>query len=98
MPPLKEPVFAPAVPEPDEPSRPTVQIYPKKREQKPRIHPREAAENAINQIATVPPRLMLYSILGAIGLILVAVPWHFLPARSPDHGSTAPPPRPTAQP
>src|SRR5216684_9372073 len=41
MPPLKEPVFAPAVPEPDEPSRPSVQIYPKKKEEKPRIHPRE---------------------------------------------------------
>jgi len=94
MPPLKEPVFAPAVPEPDEPSRPSVQIYPKKKEEKPRIHPREAAEKAINQIATVPPRLMLYSILGAVGLILVVVLWLFLHVRSEDDGSTAAP-RPT---
>ncbi len=91
MPPLKEPVFAPPVPEPDEPSRPTVQIYPKKTKEKPRIHPREAAEKAMNQIATVPPRLMLYSILGAVGLILVVVLWLFLHVRSEDDGSTAAP-------
>src|SRR5208337_317933 len=45
MPPLQEPVFAPPVPEPAEPSRPVAQIYQKK-EEKPRIQPREVAERA----------------------------------------------------
>ncbi len=95
MPPLKEPVFAPPpVPEPAEPSRSVAQIYPPKKEEKPRIQPREVAEKAINQIATVPPRLMLYSILGAVGLILVIVIAVFFHVRSEDDGSTAAP-RPT---
>jgi serine/threonine protein kinase len=93
MPPLKEPVFAPPAPEPTEPSRPAVQINPRK-EEKPRIQPREVAEKAIHQIATVPPRLMIYSILGAVGLILVVAIALFFHVRSEDDGSTAAP-RPT---
>ena len=70
MPPLKEPVYTPPAPEPvDLPSQ-VVQIYPKK-DEKPRIQPREVAEKAMNEISTIPPRLMLFSILGAVGLILV---------------------------
>jgi serine/threonine protein kinase len=93
MPPLKEPVFAPSVPEPAEPSRPVVQIYARK-EEKPKNQPREVAEKAIKQMATVPPRLMLYSILGAVGLILVVAIAIFFHVRSEDDGSTAAP-RPT---
>jgi hypothetical protein len=93
MPPLKEPVFAPSVPEPAEPSRPVAQISPKK-EEKPKIQPREVAKKAIHQIATLPPRLMLYSILGAVGLILVIVIALFFHVRSEDDSSTAAP-RPT---
>jgi eukaryotic-like serine/threonine-protein kinase len=90
MPPLKEPVFAPSIPEPAEPTHSVVQIYPKK-EEKPKIQPREVAEKAIHQIATVPPRLMLYSILGAVGLILVVAIAVFLHVRSEDDGATAAP-------
>ncbi len=90
MPPLKEPVFAPPIPEPAEPSRPMTQIYPRK-DEKPRIQPREVAQKAIKEIATIPPRLMLYSILGAVGLILVVVVAIFLHVRSEDDGSTAAP-------
>ncbi|MGD0791919.1 MAG: PEGA domain-containing protein [Terriglobales bacterium] len=93
MPPLKEPVFAPPIPEPAEPSRPVAQIYPRK-DEKPRIQPREVAQKAIKEIATVPPRLMLYSILGAVGLILVVAIAIFFHVRSEDDGSTAAP-RPT---
>ena len=93
MPPLKEPVWAPPVPEPAEPSRPVAQINPRK-DEKPTIQPREVAQKTINQIATVPPRLMLYSILGAVGLILVVVIALFFHVRSEDDGSTAAP-RPT---
>jgi serine/threonine protein kinase len=92
MPPLKELVFAPPVPEPVE-AQPAVQIHPKN-EEKPKIQPREVAEKAIHQIATVPPQLMIYSILGAVGLILVIVLAVFFHVRSEDDGSTAAP-RPT---
>jgi len=93
MPPLKEPVFAPALPEPAEPSRPVAQIYPRK-DEKPKIQPREVAQKAIHEMATVPPRLMIYSILGAVGLILVVAIAIFFHVRSEDDGSTAAP-RPT---
>jgi serine/threonine protein kinase len=93
MPPLKEPIFAPPVPESADPSRPVAQINPRK-EEKPKIQPREVAEKAIKEIATVPPRLMLYSILGAVGLILVVAIALFFHVRSEDDGSTAAP-RPT---
>jgi len=95
MPPLKEPVFAPPpVLEPAEPSRPVAQIYAPKKDEKPKIQPREVAEKAFQEIATVPPRLMLFSILGAVGLILVIVIAVFFHVRSEDDGSTAAP-RPT---
>src|ERR1700674_3329760 len=90
MPPLKEPVFAPPVPEPAEPSRPVAQIYPRK-DEKPKIQPREVAQKAIHEMATVPPRLMIYSILGAVGLILVVAIAIFFHVRSEDDGSTAAP-------
>jgi Protein kinase domain/PEGA domain len=93
MPPLKEPVFVPPVPEPAEPSRPVAQIYPRK-DEKPKIQPREVAQKAIREMATVPPRLMIYSILGAVGLILVVAIAIFFHVRSEDDGSTAAP-RPT---
>jgi len=93
MPPLKEPVFVPPVPEPVEPSRAVAQIYPRK-DEKPKIQPREVAQKAIHEMATVPPRLMLYSILGAVGLILVVAIAIFFHVRSEDDGSTAAP-RPT---
>jgi serine/threonine-protein kinase len=90
MPPLKEPVFAPPVPEPAEPPSHVVQIYPKK-EEKPRIQPREVAEKAFKQIATIPPRLLLFSMLGAVGLILVFAMAVFFHVRSEDDGATAAP-------
>ncbi len=90
MPPLKEPVFVPSVPAPEEPSLAVKQIYPKK-EEKPRVQPRELAEKAFKQIATIPPQLMLYSILGAVGLILVLAIAVFFHVRSEDDGATAAP-------
>ncbi len=90
MPPLKEPIFEPPVPEPAEPWRPAEQTHARK-EEKPRIQPREVAEKAFKEIATVPPRLMLYSIMGAVGLILVIVIALFFHVRSEDDGSTAAP-------
>jgi serine/threonine protein kinase len=95
MPPLKEAVFEPPPPQTIEPSRPTVQIYPKKtgskKDEKPGIQAREVAEKAIKEIATVPPRLMIYSMLGAVALILAVVIFIFFHVRSEDDGSTAAP-------
>jgi hypothetical protein len=96
MPPLKEPVYTPPAREPAEPIRPTVQIYPRNsnNDEKPKIQPREVAEKAIKEISTVPPRLMLYAILGAVGVIMVVALAVFFHVRSEDDGSTVAP-RPT---
>jgi serine/threonine protein kinase len=92
LPPLKEPVFTPSVPEPAESSLPVVRISSRKeKEEKPKIQPREVAQKAIKEISTVPPRLMIYSILGAVGLILVVAIAIWFHVRSEDDGSTAAP-------
>lgn len=96
LPPLKEPVFTPPPPpEPEPAPRPVVQqVYPKQfypKEEKPKIQPREVADKAIQQIVTIPPRLMLFSILGAVAVILVVAVSLFLHVRSEDDGSTAAP-------
>jgi len=94
MPPLKEPVFTPPAPEPDEASRPAEQVFPQKdprKEEKPRIQPREVVEMAFKEISTIPPQLMLYSILAAVGLILVVAIAVFFHVHSEDDGSTAAP-------
>jgi serine/threonine-protein kinase len=93
LPPLKEPVFTTPVPEPAESPLPEVQISSRKekKEEKPKIHPREVAQKAIKEISTVPPRLMIYSILGAVGLILVVAIAIWFHVRSEDDGSTAAP-------
>ncbi len=93
MPPLKEPVSAPPpLPEPADPLplRTQIQIYPKF-EEKPKIQPREVAEKAMHEIATIPPRLMLFSILGAVAVILIVALAVFFHVRSEDDGSTAAP-------
>lgn len=96
LPPMKEPVFTPppppAFPEALEPS-PLAQF--RRTEEKPKIQPREVAEKAIQEIKAVPPRLMIYSILGAVVLILVVTVALFFHVRSEDDDSTAAP-RPTA--
>ncbi len=93
LPPLKEPVYTQPVPEPAEPEQPVVQFHPRK-EEKPKIQPREVAEKAMKEIATIPPRLMLFSILGAVALILVIAIAVYFHVRSEDDDSTAAP-RPT---
>lgn len=96
LPPMKEPVFAPPpppLPIPDVPeSSPMAQI--RRREEKPKIQPREVAEKAIKEIKTVPPQLVIYSILGAVVLILIVAVAVFFHVRSQDEDTTAAP-RPT---
>jgi len=96
LPPLKEPVFTPPPPpEPEETPRANVhQVFPRpqsKTEEKPKIQPKEIAEKAIKEISTIPPRLMLFSILGAVAVILVIAVALFFHVRSEDDGATAAP-------
>ena len=78
LPPLKEVYVAPPPPPPAEEEAPAAaavapvipRIRPKVAE-KPKIQPREVAGKAIKEIKGVPPKLMLYSIGGAVVLILV---------------------------
>lgn len=91
LPPLKEVTYVPPPPPVYEAPEPAVvRIYPKK-EEKPKIQPREAAEKAIQEIKTVPPRLLLYSISAAVALILIVIVALFFHVRSEDDGSTAAP-------
>jgi len=92
MPPLREAAFTPpSFAEDAEPAHSVVQVYPKKKEEKPRLQPREVAGRAIKEISSIPPRLLLFSILGAVGLILVVAIAVFFHVRSEDDGATAAP-------
>jgi serine/threonine protein kinase len=96
LPPMKEPIFAPPpppleVPEVSE-SSPLTQL--RRKEEKPKVQPREVAEKAIKEIKTVPPQLMIYSILGAIVVILVVAIAVYFHVHSEDEDTTAAP-RPT---
>ena len=91
LPPLKEVAYTPPPPPPPvaDVVEPRV-VYPRP-EQKPKVQPREVAQKAVREIKTIPPQLMMYSILGAVGLILVVCVIMFLHVRSEDDGSTAAP-------
>jgi serine/threonine-protein kinase len=91
LPPLKEVAYTPPPPPPPvaDVVEPRV-VYPRP-EQKPKVQPREVAQKAAREIRTIPPQLMMYSILGAVGLILVVCVIMFLHVRSEDDGSTAAP-------
>ena len=77
LPPLKEVYVAPPPPPPvEDSSTPVAAVAVSSRNrpkvaEKPKIQPREVAGKAIKEIKGVPPKLMLYSIGGAVALILV---------------------------
>ena len=80
LPPLKEVYVAPPPPpEPPVEASPAPSVAAvtasargrQKVAEKPRIQPREVAGKAIKEIKGVPPKLMMYSIAGAVALILV---------------------------
>jgi PEGA domain-containing protein len=98
LPPLKEPVFEsrPAVESVELPPpafQPSLsqRLSAKPKEEKPKIQPRELAQKAMHEVTTVPPRLLLFSILGAITVILVIAVAMFFHVRSEDDGLTAAP-------
>ncbi len=102
MPPLQDSLFAPSVPEQAGSQDPLEQVSPEqpsemhpREEEKPRFQPQEIARKAAQQIATLPPRLMLFSLLGAVGLILMIAIAVFFRVRSDDDGATAAPQKAT---
>ena len=98
LPPLKEPIFAPPppplpVPEPGDYApatdlRSAVRARP---EEKPKVQPREVAQKALTEIKTLPPQLMLYSVLGAVVLVLIVATALYFHVRSQDDDATAAP-------
>ncbi len=76
LPPLKEVYVEPPPPPPIfEPTPPPKQASTTfqgtlKRDEKPKVQPKEVAEKAIKEIKSVPPSLFAYSIGGALALIL----------------------------
>src|ERR1700733_13465180 len=91
LPPLKEKVISSSFAEPEATLPPEFFIPSKKKEEKPKVEVREVAQKAMQEISTLPPRPMVSSILGAVGLILVVVVALFFHVRSEDDGSTAAP-------
>jgi len=93
LPPMKELAYVapPPLPPVAEVSEPSPLSQMRRREEKPKVQPREVAEKAIKEIKTVPPQLMIYSILGAIGLILIVAIAMYFHVRSEDDDSTAAP-------
>jgi len=79
LPPLKEVVIKPEAPPP--PPVPTAApVHTQFQghvdvEDTPRVNPREVAQKALKEVKSVPPQLMLYSILGAVALILIVTIW-----------------------
>ena len=75
LPPLKEvyvePPPPPSVTEPVVLDEAAKVVFKRGEPEKPKVQPREVAEKAIKEIKTVPPKLMLYAVSGAVILILV---------------------------
>jgi serine/threonine protein kinase len=96
LPPLKEVIIKPeAPPPPPVPLAAPVQTQFEghaDEDDKPKVNPREVAQKAIKEVKNVPPQLMLYSILGAVALILIVTIWLWsrLGSGDDDSGSARP--------
>jgi serine/threonine protein kinase len=102
LPPLKEVYIAPPPP----PVQPEISLDPVtlrgRSPEKPKAQPREVAHKAINEIKGVPPRLLAYSITGAIALILlvglaIALYIHFQNADDDNGAAQSPSPAVASQ-
>jgi eukaryotic-like serine/threonine-protein kinase len=100
-PPPPPPVFEP---EPEKPAKPSVTVYDggaaqagsgkavSKRDEKPKVQPREVAEKAFKEIKNTPPKLYGYALGGAAVLILaigVGVTYYIHSQNSDDDSGTA---------
>jgi eukaryotic-like serine/threonine-protein kinase len=92
LPPLKETYVAPPPPKTESPEaeEPLPSIILRRTEpEKPKIQPREVAQKAIKEIKSVPPQLMMYSLAGAVGLILfvgILVFWRSMSQSTDEEG------------
>lgn len=99
LPPLKE-IYTPPPPPPavepefdPEPPASLSRMQPGKPE-KPRVQPREVARKAVTEIKKTPPKLFLYSIAGAVAVILLVVgmiAYRIHSENAADEGSAEPP-------
>jgi serine/threonine protein kinase len=103
LPPLKEVYVAPPPPKvetpPEQAALPSIVFRPREPE-KPKIEPREVAQKAIKEIKGVPPKLLLYSVAGAVTLILVIgtwVVWHAHSQNTDEDGGPMSPPAATTE-
>jgi len=92
LPPLKEIYVAPPAPKAEEPvadeALPSI-ILRKTDPEKPKIQPREVAQKALNEIKSIPPQLLMYSISAAVALILIvsiAVYWRSMSQSTDEEG------------
>jgi hypothetical protein len=102
MPPLREVYIAPPAPKPENAAEqqalPSIILRPASQPEKPKVQPREVAEKAIKEIKSVPPKLLLYSLSGAVALILIiaaALAWHSYTQNTDEEGRV---PAPAAAP
>jgi serine/threonine-protein kinase len=116
LPPLKEVYIAPPPPPPqaDEPTPHDAAVYAtvfkNAPPEKPKVQPREVAKKAVAEIKKTPPKLFMFSIAGAVGIILLivaAMAWHIhsenadedaTPAQPAASASTQPSATPSAAP
>jgi serine/threonine protein kinase len=101
LPPLKEVYVAPPPPPPSASevlvpeARET--MYQPPAEEKPRVQPREVAKKAVKEIQKTPPKLFMYAIAAAVGVILLIVVGIAFHIRNEDSDEDATPAR-TASP
>jgi eukaryotic-like serine/threonine-protein kinase len=92
LPPLKEAYVAPPPPKTETPEaeEPLPSIILRRTEpEKPKIQPREVAQKAIKEIKSVPPQLMMYSLAGAVALIVfvgILVFWRSMSQSTDEEG------------
>ncbi len=97
LPPLKEIYTPPPPPPPAEPALDEAEppaTLSRVEPEKPKVQPREVARKAVTEIKKTPPKLFLYSIAGAIAIILLVVgfiAYRIHSADSADENSAEPP-------
>ena len=103
LPPLKEVYVAPPPPKQAETEEaaealPSIILRKRGEPEKPKIQPREVAEKAIKEIKSIPPQLMMYSIAGAVGVILIVAIFIFVRSMSQSTDEDGRVPTPVAAP
>jgi serine/threonine protein kinase len=97
LPPLKEVYVAPPPPRPADQSEPDAvhaTMFQDDAPEKPKVQPREVAKKAVAEIKKTPPQLFMFSIAGAVGiivLVIAAIAWHIHTENADDDAPNQPP-------